>query len=310
MSSSLDRRNFGAASLGLLVSAAATTAAALPSVLLLQPPQPANAQVFFDPAQYGDQELRVGAVDSLRESVRRAILKKPDLAPSFFQLALLDALSYNAKTNEYGPDGSIIKVVLSSKNTDAYTTNLKECCLALIEAEKTLKRKTAITLADAIAVGGGEAIESIGGPVLPVQLGRADTPPQTSSMSPDLPLDLFAGTHSTADITNTFLRAGLTEREMTVLLCGLLTLEIVEKSRSADGTCGLKRTFVYAIEQTSNFGCYDLTLFFFNPARCFFAVAFLLLPCCIDICIKIGSNRANQSFAKRVKWEECQSSVA
>jgi Peroxidase len=227
-STMLDRRNFGqavtAASLSIFVSLSAPA------------PEAANAQVFFDPAQYGDQELRVGAVDSLRESVRRAILKKPDLAPSFFQLALLDALSYNAKTQQYGPDGSIIKVVLSSKNTDEYTTNLKECCLALIDAEKTLKRKTAITLADAIAIGGGEAIESIGGPVLPVQLGRADTPPQSSSISPDLSLDLFAGTHSTADIAKAFTRAGLTEREMTVLLCALLTLEIVEKSRSADGT--------------------------------------------------------------------------
>jgi Peroxidase len=230
MSSLLDRRNFGQAAM----------AAVSLSLLQTQSPQPAQAQVFFDPAQYGDQELRVGAVDSLRESVRRAILKKPDLAPSFFQLALLDALSYNAKTDEYGPDGSIIKTVLSSKNTDAYTTNLKECCLALIEAEKTLKRKTAITLADAIAVGGGEAIESIGGPVLPVQLGRADTPsgPQAKVVSPtDLPLDLFAGTHPTADIVNAFTRAGLTEREMTVLMSALLTLEIVEKTRSADGTC-------------------------------------------------------------------------
>jgi Peroxidase len=198
----------------------------------LFPSQPVYGQVFFDPAQYGDQELRVGAVDSVRESVRRAILQNPTLAPAFYQLALLDGLSYNAQTKAFGPDGKVVIAVLTSKQTDTYTTNLQTACLALIEAEKSLRKKTAISLADAVAIAGAEAIESIGGPVLPVQLGRADTP--KDGILPNVPIDLLAGTRPLSQVTAAFANAGLTEREMTALLSGLLTLELVEKTRTAD----------------------------------------------------------------------------
>jgi Peroxidase len=223
-SSPMERRIFGTTVASLV--GFTTTAFVQP------PPQAARAQVFFDPAQYGDQELRVGAVDSIRESVRRAILKNPQLAPSFYQLALLDGLSYNAQSKAFGPDGKIVVAVLSSKQKDAYTANLQEACLALIDAEKALRKKTAITLADAVAIGGAEAIESIGGPILTVQLGRADTP-RDGSLSP-LPINLLDGTRTPAEVTAAFVRAGLTEREMTALLAGLLTLEKVEKTRSTD----------------------------------------------------------------------------
>jgi hypothetical protein len=213
----MDRRNFGQAIFG---------AAATAGFGLLGNQQPADAQVFFDPAMYGDQELRVGTVDSLRESVRRAILKNPALAPSFYQLALLDGLSFNAATNEFGPDGSVMKVVLTSKETDDYTKNLQEAALALVEAERVLKRKTAVTIADAVAIGGAEAIESIGGPVLTVQLGRADAGRNVPIST--LPIDLFSGKRSGAEVAAAFQRAGLTEREMTALLTGLLTLESVQ----------------------------------------------------------------------------------
>lgn len=192
----------------------------------------ANAQVFFDPAQYGDQELRVSAVDSVREATRRAILQNPKLAPAFYQLALLDGLSFQEKTQKFGPDGKIVVAVLSSKTNDEYTQNLQAACLALIEAEKTLRRKTAISLADAIAIAGAEAIESIGGPILPVQLGRADTP--RDGIISDLPIDLFAGNKSNQEIRTAFQNAGITEREMTALLAALLTLEKVEKTRTTE----------------------------------------------------------------------------
>jgi len=187
---------------------------------------------FMDPAMYGDQELRVGTVDSLRESVRRAILKNPVLAPSFYQLALLDGLSYNKVTDEYGPDGNMLRKVLSSDSTDEYTKNLQDACLVLIEAAKKLKAKTAVTIADAIAIGGGEAIESIGGPVLTVQLGRTDAP-QGAKIG-TIPIDLFSGKRSEEEVVAAFRQAGLTDREMTALLTGLLTLERVEKSRTTE----------------------------------------------------------------------------
>jgi Peroxidase len=221
----MDRRGFG--------ETLAATAATAGLGWLVAPVSPAAAQVFFDPAMYGDQELRVGAVDSVRESVRRAILKNPQIAPSFYQLALLDGLSYNAATNDFGPDGSILKLLFATKDDSPYVNNLREAALALIEAEKALRQKNAISLPDAIAIAGAEAIESIGGPVLTVQLGRADTP-KTGPVNTNLPLDLFTGKHSSAEVVAAFRSAGLTEREMTALLTGLMTLEIVEKARSVD----------------------------------------------------------------------------
>uniref|UniRef100_A0A7S2VE21 Plant heme peroxidase family profile domain-containing protein n=1 Tax=Entomoneis paludosa TaxID=265537 RepID=A0A7S2VE21_9STRA len=226
-SGNMDRRDFGNAIYGTMAAAAAAATAGLTGNV-----EPANAQVFFDPAQYGDQELRVSAVDSLKESVRRAILKEPKLAPSFYQLSLLDSLSYNAQTKDFGPDASVLKVVLSSKDTDDYTLNLQKAALALVDAEKNLRKKTAITLADAVAIGGAEAVESIGGPVLPVQLGRADAPLKAPVSS--VPMDLFSGRYSSTQVTKYFLQAGVTEREMTALLAGLLTIENVEKSRTTE----------------------------------------------------------------------------
>ena len=222
----LDRRSFGNAAWGALVGSASF------GIEQLWMPEPAQAQVFLDPAMYGDQELRVSAVDSMKEQVRRAILQKPELAPSFYQLALLDSLSYDAKTKEFGPDSSIIKLVLSSKLQDSYTTNLQQAVITLIDASKSLKKYTAITLADAIAIGGSEAIESVGGPVLPVQLGREDA--ALNAPVAKIPIDLFSGQYSTEEVTSFFLKSGVTEREMTALLSGLLTIERVEKARTSD----------------------------------------------------------------------------
>ena len=198
---------------------------------LLLPTSPAQATIFLDPAMYGDQENRVAAVDSLRESVRRAILQNPQLAPSFYQLSLLDGLSYNAKTGQGGPDGGIVRLALSSKNDDSYTRNLQAACNTLLDAAVALKKYTAITLPDAIAIGGAEAVQAIGGPTLSVQLGRMEA---AKGKAADVNLGLLSGNASPDDVINAFKRSGLTEREMTALLGGLLTIEKVEKTRSTE----------------------------------------------------------------------------
>jgi len=195
----------------------------------------ANAEVFFDPAMYGDQELRVGTVDSVRERTRRSILQDPKLAPAFYQLALLDGLSYNAANNKYGPNGGIIYAVLNSKDSSQYLSSLKDAAGVLIQAEKDLKKKTAVSIADCIAIAGAEAIESIGGPVLPTQLGRMEPDKKKGvELNVNLPVDLLSGKRSNAEVREAFKQAGLTEREMTALLGGLLTLQSVEKSRSTE----------------------------------------------------------------------------
>lgn len=222
----MDRRNFGSA----IVGAAATSFGLMNGGAGVEP---ANAEVFFDPAMYGDQELRVGTVDTVRERARRAILQNPKLAPAFYQLAILDGLSFNAATRGYGPNGNIIFAVLNSKSDTEYVTSLKGAAAVLIEAEKALKKKTAVSIADCIAIAGAESIESIGGPVLPVQLGRLEVDKSKVQVSP-LPIDLFSGERSPAEVRNAFKSAGLTDREMTALLSGLLTLEQVEKTRTTE----------------------------------------------------------------------------
>ena len=218
----MDRRSFGNSVWGVAAASAGLTLS-----------QPANAQVIFDPAMYGDQELRVSAVDSVKERVRRAILQNPKLAPAFFEISLLDALSYDAKTNQYGPDGTILTMLLSTKTSDPHVQELQQAAVELAEAEAFLRKKNAVSIADAVAIAGSEAIESIGGPSLTVQLGRGDTAKNTP-INTALPLNLFSGQLSNEQVLNVFLRAGLTEREMTALLTALLTLQTVEKTRSAD----------------------------------------------------------------------------
>jgi catalase (peroxidase I) len=224
----MDRRQFGGSSLGWVATAAGITTGSSAATV------PATAEVFFDPAMYGDQEMRVGTVDTVRERTRRAILQKPSLAPAFYQLAILDGLSYNAADSKYGPNGGIIYAVLNTKaDGNEYLQNLQGAASVLIQAEKDLKKKTAVSIADCVAIAGAEAIESIGGPVLPVQLGRLEVDKSKVQISP-LPLDILSGSRSPAEVRNAFKQAGLTEREMTALLGGLLTLEQVEKTRSTE----------------------------------------------------------------------------
>ena len=195
-------------------------------------PQPASAKIYLDPALYGDQELRQSAVNSLKESVRRAVLQNPGLAPSFYQLALLDGLSYDIGTGNYGPDGRVIGAVINSKDTSEYMTNLKKACDVLLESCRNLKKLTSITTGDAVALGGAAAVESIGGPFLSVQLGRLE-PANKKDTSP-LDLTILSGTASSTEVTKAFLKAGLTEREMTALLGVLCTIDTVRKTRTSD----------------------------------------------------------------------------
>eukprot|EP00541_Cyclophora_tenuis_P008794 CAMPEP_0116578424 /NCGR_PEP_ID=MMETSP0397-20121206/21699_1 /TAXON_ID=216820 /ORGANISM="Cyclophora tenuis, Strain ECT3854" /LENGTH=426 /DNA_ID=CAMNT_0004107813 /DNA_START=64 /DNA_END=1344 /DNA_ORIENTATION=+ len=198
---------------------------------LLLPSNPAQASVFLDPAMYGDQELRVAAVYSLREKVRESILQRPELAPAFFQMSLLDGLSYNIKTRQFGPDGRVVRSIFGSKNDDPYTTALKDAATVLVQASISLKKYTAITIGDAVAISGAEAIESIGGPYLGVQLGRLE-PAKNVPLPNTVPLNLFDGTASPREVSAAFEAAGLTGREMVALLTALFTLEAVEKTRS------------------------------------------------------------------------------
>lgn len=217
-----DRRAFLAKASGLALGGAG---------LLLGGAEPSSATVYMDPAMYGDQELRVAAVDSLRESVRRAVIQEPGLAPYFYELALLDGLSYDAKTKAGGPDGRVVSLVLSSKEKTPYVEGLQKAANTLIESAIKLKKYTAITIADAVAIGGEEAIESVGGPRLSIQLGRTDAP--KGSAPSTVPIGLLSGSVPGAEVSQVFRDAGLTEREMTALLGCVLTLRLAQKGRAS-----------------------------------------------------------------------------
>lgn len=96
MAEPADRRHFFEA-----VSGAASALA------LVTTPSSAGAIVYLDPARYGDQELKVAAVAKCKTRVRETILQDPNLGPAFFKLTISDALSYDARSNTGGPDGSV-----------------------------------------------------------------------------------------------------------------------------------------------------------------------------------------------------------
>ncbi|OEU14142.1 putative ascorbate peroxidase, partial [Fragilariopsis cylindrus CCMP1102] len=198
---SIDRRSFGTSSIGWLATGVGV--ASLTGAAVAVSPAPANAEVFFDPEMYGDQELRVGTVDTVRERTRRAILQTPALAPAFYQLALLDGLSFNAVNDKFGPNGGVIYAVLNSKDNNENLDKLKMAAEVLIDTERALRRKTAVSIADCVAIAGAEAIESIGGPVLTVQLGRMEVAKGKVEISP-LPLDLLTGNRSPKEVRDAF----------------------------------------------------------------------------------------------------------
>lgn len=215
-----DRRAFLNRSTAAIVAGFGTT--------LFSPIEKSEAVVYLDPAMYGDQENRLSAVDSLKEAVRRSILQKPSLAPAFYTLALLDGLSFDVKSGDFGPDGRVVPALLASKLDSPYMSDLKEAAKVIVDSKKSLKKLTSITIADAVALGGTEAVEAIGGPNLSIQVGRTDGP-SGSTFNPNLPLDLFEGKRPIKEVSDAFKRSGLTEREMTALLGALLTLEKVQK---------------------------------------------------------------------------------
>lgn len=87
---------------------AAPVAIAGTSILSL--PSPAHAIVYYDPMLYGDAELKVAVINRVRQKVRDAITKDPQLGVELFTLGIADSLKFNAATQEGGGDGSVTKV--------------------------------------------------------------------------------------------------------------------------------------------------------------------------------------------------------
>lgn len=163
---------------------------------------PANG-AYIDPNRYGDKELQIALATKLRQNLRAAIVKDPKLAPFFVELSIQVAL--NAQS---GP------IVSAVENKD-----LRYAALELQEIRSRLKRTTDVTMADVVAFAGAEAIESLGGPKIVVQLGKLDD----QDYSPLRIYDLENG----PETIQAFRKSGLTEREVALLLGAVEAMKCV-----------------------------------------------------------------------------------
>lgn len=196
-----------------------TTSAALP--LILANPNQAQASVFVDPDRYGDKELKIATVNKIRQNVRNAITTDPSFATTFLQIAIMDALSYDPSTQENGPDGSIVRTIIDSKAADP---KFKQGAEKLQDIAKLIKRTTEITMADVVTFAGAEAIESVGGPRIVVQLGKLDSK-KGATKAPTI-VDVTNG----KEVLQNFSRVGLSEREVALLYGTIGSMDIIAQS--------------------------------------------------------------------------------
>ena len=84
-----------------------TIALVTSGILVTSLAPPVLAKVYFDTDTYGDKELKIATVNKMKQKLRNAILEDNSLGPDLLKLAINDALSYDVKTEEGGPDGSI-----------------------------------------------------------------------------------------------------------------------------------------------------------------------------------------------------------
>jgi hypothetical protein len=149
----------------LLVTAA--TIAAVTASLSGRNIRTANATVAVDVDRYGDKELKVSAINSIKQNCRNILQARPELLPSFFALNLHDALSYDAETGAGGPNGTLRLELDRPENAE-----LHDAVQALTDA-RAISRKD-MSYADTFAFAGAVAVEVTGGPRIVVQLGRDD----------------------------------------------------------------------------------------------------------------------------------------
>lgn len=190
--------------------------AILTASALTNEPNSAMASVTVDPDRYGDKELKMATVNIVKGQVRDLLTANPQLASPCLQLAMQDALTYDASSGDGGPDGSIIPLTLSA-NPPKVLVGLIPAARELEKLRKTLKRTTEITMADVVALAGAEAIETAGGPRLVVQLGKGE-PKASSKPSSSYagPFPDLSGRGDRSDVIKAFQRAGLTERDVTL----------------------------------------------------------------------------------------------
>ncbi len=190
----------------------------------LSHPSAAGAKVFFDTDTYGDKELKIATVNKIKQKLRNAILEDITLAPDLLKLALNDALSYNAATDDNGPNGSILFELEREENK-----GLKKAVDVIQKIKKELQRTTSVSFSDLVAFGGAEALETVGSERVIVQVGRTDAKKESDSQAKAINWSNL----SAESATGAFSTAGLTSRELVLLLGALGEItRIVEETQA------------------------------------------------------------------------------
>lgn len=157
----------------------------------------------------------------MKQNCRNVLGERPELLAPFFMLSVRDALSYDANTNEGGPNGSLRFELEDSSNAD-----VRAAAAAIADIRK-LQRED-MSFADTCAFAGATAIEVAGGPRIKVQLGREDAP------VPDAPGKgrLFTSTATASELYSCFENAGLQPARDIVLIHGAVgALNAIAKAR-------------------------------------------------------------------------------
>lgn len=164
-------------------------------------------------------------IKEVKQNVRNVLTQKPELLPYFFTLTLHDALTFDPRTLDGGPNGSL-RLELNRPENSA----LKQAAEEISEIQ-SLQRQD-MSFADTCAFAGAVAVEVTGGPRIVVQLGREDAAvvdPVSADGSP-----LYKGDASAGDLRKVFEHAGLDGVRDVVLYHGAVgSLNSIGQQRAA-----------------------------------------------------------------------------
>mmetsp|Transcript_7022 Transcript_7022/g.14954 ORF Transcript_7022/g.14954 Transcript_7022/m.14954 type:complete len:379 (+) Transcript_7022:44-1180(+) len=171
----------------------------------------ALAEVFFDIDRYGDKEMKVSAINKVKQNLRNMLAENPELLASVMAIGVHDGLGFSTATRTGGPNGSL------RFEADRPCNQLLGD--ALDKVNNLRERLKDVSLADHYAFCGAVALELVGGPRIVVQLGREDAS-KADPLENESSLDGLRGDSNAEQMKLVFERAGLPGAQSAVLFHG------------------------------------------------------------------------------------------
>jgi len=199
--------------------------------------RPAQAKTFIDTEVYGDKELKIATVNKLKQKLRNAINADETVAADLLKLAINDALGYDISDESGGPNGS----VNFEKDRDE-NKSLKKAIDLVNQIKKELLRTNTCSLADIVAFGGAEALETVGCPRVTVQVGRADakvSDTKSNSICWQAEEGILPENYKSVTL-NAFKSSGLDARDIVLILGGLGEINRVSDETRKDREAAAK----------------------------------------------------------------------